>query len=176
MATYTRRDDWVTDAMGNALSGASVYVCSQPSNTSSIPPSPLVQLYSDPLGADPITQPVLTDGYGHAFYYTSPGAYSIIYYSPQIQTVILLDQLIVQPANTFATTWNNDSSNAGTISGAVNGSNVTFILSAAPTPSASLLFTINGVVQYGWTISGSTVTLAVAPHTGNILNAIYQTS
>lgn len=94
MATFLRRDDWVTDAMGNALSGASVYVCSQPATTTSIPPSPLIQLYSDPAGADPITQPVLTDGYGHAFYYAAPGTYTVVYYSPQILETVLADQTI----------------------------------------------------------------------------------
>lgn len=94
MATFLRRDDWITDAMGNAQSGAQVYVCSQPATTTSIPPSPLVQLYSDPLGANPISQPVIADGYGHAFYYVAPGTYTIVYYSPQIQEVILADQTI----------------------------------------------------------------------------------
>jgi hypothetical protein len=176
MATYFRRDDWVTDGLGNAIAGASVYVCSEPATTTSIPPSPLVQLYSDPLGANPITQPVLTDGYGHAYYYLAPGTYTVVFYSPQIQTVILQDQLIVQPANTFTNVWVNDSSNAGSITGVINSTNTVFVLSATPTPANSLMFMVNGVVQYGWTISGRTVTLAVAPHTGNILNAIYQTS
>lgn len=94
MATFLRRDDWVTDAMGNAISGASVYVCSQPATTSSIPPSPLVQLYADSAGVTPITQPVMTDGYGHAFFYVTPGTYTIVYYSPQILEQVLPDQTI----------------------------------------------------------------------------------
>ena len=92
--SYYRRDEWVTDAMGNAQSGASVYVCSQPANTGSIPPSPLVTVYSDPNGAFPITQPVITDGYGHAFYYVATGTYTVVYYSPQIQTLVLADQSV----------------------------------------------------------------------------------
>lgn len=94
MATFLRRDDWVTDAMGNAISGASVYVCSQPATTGSIPPSPLVQLYADSAGVTPITQPVMTDGYGHAFFYVTPGTYTIVYYSPQILEQVLPDQTI----------------------------------------------------------------------------------
>jgi hypothetical protein len=173
MSTYLRRDDWITDALGNAQSGASVYVCSQPATTTSIPPSPLAQLYSDPAGAFPITQPVITDGYGHAFYYLPSGTYTVIYTSPQIQEVILPDQVVV---SLITATWNNDGSNIGTITGAINGSNTLFTLSAAPTPATSLLFMTNGLVQAGWLLSGSTVTLAVAPHAGSILTAIYQTT
>lgn len=92
MPSYYRRDEWVTDAQGNAISGAGVYVCSQPATTNTIPPSPLVQLYADPNGVTPLAQPVQTDGYGHAFYYVSPGIYTVVYYSPQIQQVTLLDQ------------------------------------------------------------------------------------
>lgn len=80
--------------MGNAISGASVYVCSQPATTGSIPPSPLVQLYADSAGVTPITQPVMTDGYGHAFFYVTPGTYTIVYYSPQILEQVLPDQTI----------------------------------------------------------------------------------
>jgi hypothetical protein len=175
MATYYRRDDWVTDALGNAIAGASVYVCSQPATTSTIPPSPLVQLYADPNGVTPLTQPVLTDGYGHAFYYTEQGIYTVLYSSPQIQEVILTDQVIVSPSNIVTGLWNSDSSTAGSITGAINGSNVTFQLSGQPLPVTSLLFAVNGVIQTGYTISGQTVTLATAPHTGNVLSAIYQT-
>jgi len=114
MATYLRRDDWVTDAMGNALSGASVYVCSQPATTTSIPPSPEVQLYSDPAGADPITQPVMTDGYGHAFYYAAPGTYTVVYYSPQILETILPDQTIGSGNVTFPITVAEGGTNATT--------------------------------------------------------------
>jgi hypothetical protein len=94
MSTFFRRDDWVTDALGNAISGAGVYVCSQPANTGIIPPSPLVQLYADPNGMTPITQPVQTDGFGHAAYYVAAGTYTVVYYSPQIQEVVLPDQLV----------------------------------------------------------------------------------
>jgi hypothetical protein len=119
MATFLRRDDWVTDAMGNALSGASVYVCSQPATTTSIPPSPLVQLYSDPLGANPITQPVATDGYGHAFYYVTPGTYTIVYYSPQILETILADQTIGSGNVSFPITIAEGGTNATTASQAL---------------------------------------------------------
>lgn len=94
MATFYRRDDWVTDALGNAQPGAQVYVCTQPANTGTIPPSPLASLFADSAGATPIAQPVLTDGYGHAAYYLAPGTYTVVYFSPQIQETILPDQSI----------------------------------------------------------------------------------
>lgn len=109
-----RRDDWVTDAMGNALSGASVYVCSQPATTTTIPPSPLAQLYSDPAGAFPITQPVITDGFGHAFFYAAAGTYTVVYYSPQILETILPDQNIGSGNVSFPITVAQGGTNATT--------------------------------------------------------------
>src|ERR1700761_27709 len=146
MATFLRRDDWVTDAMGNALSGASVYVCSQPATTGTIPPSPLVQLYADSAGVTPITQPVTTDGYGHAFYYVTPGTYTIVYYSPQILEQVLPDQTIgsgnvafpitVAEGGTGATTAGQARINLGT---AASGANADITSLSAVTNS-----TING--------------------------------
>lgn len=100
--------------MGNALSGASVYVCSQPASTTGIPPSPLVQLYSDSAGANPIAQPVLTDGYGHAAYYVTPGTYTVVYYSPQILETILPDQTIGSGNVAFPITIPQGGTNATT--------------------------------------------------------------
>jgi hypothetical protein len=119
MATFLRRDDWVTDAMGNAISGASVYVCSQPATTGSIPPSPLVQLYADSAGVTPITQPVMTDGYGHAFFYVTPGTYTIVYYSPQILEQVLPDQTIGAGNVAFPITIADGGTNATTASQAL---------------------------------------------------------
>lgn len=119
MPAYFRRDDWVTDALGNAISGASVYVCSQPANTGTIPPSPEVQLYADPLGTTPISQPVLTDGYGHAFYYVLPGTYTIVYYSPQIQEVVLADQTIAAGSISFPVSIAEGGTSATTALGAL---------------------------------------------------------
>jgi hypothetical protein len=168
-----RRDDWVQDALGNALAGAQVYVCSQPATTSNIPPSPLVQLYADSAGATPITQPVLTDGYGHAFYYLASGTYTVVYYSQQIQTVILTDQNITSPVTSG---WNNDGSNLGTITPAPDGSTTVFTLSGTPTPPSSLLFAVNGLTQVVTRVSGNQVTLSVAPHASSLLYALYQTT
>jgi hypothetical protein len=171
MSQFYRSDRVVQDALGNALAGISVAFCSQPAVTSTLPPSPLITLYADPNGITPITNPLTTNGLGSCFAYLASGIYTVVTYGPGVATVILPDQNIVA---SVTTSWNNDSSNAGTITGAIDGSNVLFTLSAPPAPASSLTFAVNGLVQYGWLLSGSTVTLAVAPHAGAVLNGIYQ--
>lgn len=57
-------------------------------------------------------------------------------------------------------------SDAETPSGAINGSNVTFTLANAPNPAASLILFLNKVLQIqgtDYTLSGATITMAVAP-------------
>lgn len=156
MATFLRRDDWVTDAMGNALSGTQVYVCSQPATTTSIPPSPLVQLYSDPAGAFPITQPVLTDGYGHAAYYVAPGTYTVVYYSPQILEQVLPDQTIGAGNVAFPITIAEGGTNATTaaqalinLGAAASGTNadITSMVAIGTPGGASTTTTFN---SSGW--------------------------
>jgi hypothetical protein len=65
MSTYIRRDDWLQDSMGNVITGVNVYVCGQPASTNVTPPTPLATIYSDPLGANPVTQPLCSDVAGH---------------------------------------------------------------------------------------------------------------
>jgi hypothetical protein len=173
MASFFRNDRWIQDGLGNALAGVNVAYCSQPAVTNTQPPSPLIQLYSDPLGADPITNPLTTDGYGHAFGYMAAGTYTVVIYGTGVATQILPDQTTTSPETAG---WNNDSSNAGTITGAIDGTNTVFTLSGTPTPAGSLLFVVNGLVSFGYTLSGAVVTLAVAPLSGFLLNAIYQTT
>ena len=69
-------------------------------------------------------------------------------------------------------TWEVPSGTAGTgvvreaPAGTLNGSNAAFTLSFAPNPAASLLLFLNGVQQnpaVDYTISGATITYAVAP-------------
>lgn len=160
MSSYFRSDRWCQDALGNAVAGASVAFCSQPANTTTLPPSPLIALYADPLGADPITNPLTSDSLGHAFAYMAAGTYTVVTYGPGIATTILPDQTITSPTTAG---WNNDSSNAGSITGAINGTNTVFTLSGTPAPASSLLFVENGLVSFGWSLSGATVTLATAP-------------
>jgi hypothetical protein len=58
-----------------------VYVVSQsqgPTVTTLVPPSPLASIFSDSLGASPVTQPGQTDGFGHYFFYAPAGLYTVI--------------------------------------------------------------------------------------------------
>jgi len=78
MANFFRNDGWVKSPLGQALAGAQVYVCNQPANTTWVPPSPLVSIFSDPSGLVPITQPIISDGFGHYSFYAAPGLYTVI--------------------------------------------------------------------------------------------------
>ena len=64
-------------------------------------------------------------------------------------------------------------------SGLVDGSNQIFSLSNAPSPSTSLMFFVNGVLQkqgsvLDYTLAGSTVSMLYAPNSGSNLAATYQ--
>lgn len=76
--TFFRYDTWVSSATGPAIAGAQVYVCTQPANIDAAPPSPLAAIYSDSGGLVPITQPLITDGFGHADFYALPGLYTVV--------------------------------------------------------------------------------------------------
>jgi hypothetical protein len=102
---YYRSDLWVKTVLGPAVPGAQIYVCTQPANvtppitpprTTPVPwigPNPQALIYSDD-GLTPITQPIITDGFGHADYYVLPGLYTVvILYNGNVQEV-LVDQSI----------------------------------------------------------------------------------
>lgn len=167
------------DAQGNALSGAIVYICKQPASTGTIPPSPLATVYSD-LEGDPGSNPVTTDGYGKAQPYVSTlqMPFTIVYTHPLFVTpVIEVDQYPPGSASGSVVTPVTASTSAGTITGAVNGTNKTFVLPSVPS-AGSLNWYYNGVGQIqgvGYTISGATVTTAIAPEVGDTLSATYLT-
>lgn len=86
--TYFRNDGFVKSTLGPAVPGAQIYVATQPANVASLPPSPLANIYSDSDGLIPITQPILTDGFGHYDFYVLPGTYTIVVgLSGQIQQI-----------------------------------------------------------------------------------------
>lgn len=63
-----------------------------------------------------------------------------------------------------------------TLSGTVNGSNVTFVLSQTPLDNLSVMVFKNGLLQEyttDYTISGTTITFVVAPATASTLRAWY---
>jgi hypothetical protein len=90
MPAFFRSDGWVKSAIGPAVPGAQVFVCTQPANTTKpVPPrnsppitnwtpTPLATIYSDAAGLEPITQPIVTDGFGHYDFYALPGVYTIV--------------------------------------------------------------------------------------------------
>jgi hypothetical protein len=78
MPTYFRSDGWVKAVTGQAVPGAQIYVCTQPANVAFSPPTPLASIFSDPNGLVPITQPILTDGFGHYDFYVLPGTYTVV--------------------------------------------------------------------------------------------------
>jgi hypothetical protein len=79
MATFFRSDGWVKNVMGQAIAGASIFVCTQPADASFLPPIPLATVFSDPAGAFPITQPIITDSFGHYDFYAASGIpYSVV--------------------------------------------------------------------------------------------------
>jgi len=93
---FYRSDGWVKTTQGPAVSGAQVYILSQPANvtppitpprSTPVPftPNPQVQVYSD-AGFTPVVQPVITDGFGHYDFYVLPGLYTVaIYYGGKLQ-------------------------------------------------------------------------------------------
>lgn len=170
-----RRDDYLTDAQGRALAGAQVYYCTQPANTSVIPPAPLATVYSDTAG-DPAANPQITDGFGHAVAYLNTSQlYTVVFVHPLfgVTPVILTDQVVAGlpgavSINTFA----------GPLIGTVNGVNQVFVISNGGTPIPNILPTqvtvwcnfplVNGT---GFTVSGNQVTFTTAPHVGDVLFA-----
>lgn len=161
-----RRDDWLTDAQGRALAGAEVYYCyPQPADTDTVPPSPLATIYSD-LGGTPLSQPVITDGFGHAVAYAdSSRLYTIVYVHPLFGEfpVILKDQSFGGGGGGGATPF------AGVPTGTIDGSNkvFTFAVPAAPVTPPSVWCNyplIDGLgFTYSWASGTLTITYANAP-------------
>ena len=91
-----RDDRTVTDAQGRALAGALIYYCTQPADTSVIPPSPLATVFSD-IEGDAGTNPVITDGFGHAdAYLDNTVLYTVVVVHPLFGTnpIVWIDQSI----------------------------------------------------------------------------------
>lgn len=161
-----RRDDWLTDAQGRALAGAQVYYCyPQPANASTVPPSPLATIYSNLTGT-PLSQPVITDGFGHAVAYAdSSRLYTIEYIHPLFgpNPVVLIDQSFGGGGGGGATPF------AGVPTGTIDGTNTvfTFAVPSVPVtpPQVWLNFPlINGLgFTYSWASGTLTITYANPP-------------
>lgn len=184
--SFGRRDDWLSDAQGNALAGAQVYICNQPADTTTVPPSPLASVYSDS-GGTPASNPQITNGFGQATeYLDATQLFTLVFVHPLFgpNPVILVDQAVQSAAN--ASTSSSPvqaSTTAGTITGTIPGS--TFNLPSVPVQSpskyASLLLQRNGQVltpglTYTIADNSTTITLSTPLQTGENLNANYLTS
>lgn len=88
----------VQTALGQAVAGAQIYICTQPADTSTVPPSPLATIGSDS-GGTPLDNPVTVDGNGNFFFYADAGIYTLVYFDPydRIPTIVFPDSLVVSP-------------------------------------------------------------------------------
>lgn len=172
-----RRDDYLTDAQGRALSGAAVYFCTQPATTTTIPPSPLATVYSD-FSGNAGANPQYTDGFGHSVAYLDDTVlYTIVFVHPLFLNPLVLPDQWCGGGGGGGSSYTpiQASSVAGTITGAIPGS--TFVLPSTPVAN-SLLLQVNGQVltpNLGYTISGVTITVATALQSGDSINANYLT-
>ena len=91
----SRVDSWVKTAMGPAVAGSSLYLCSQPANIGSVPPSPLVAIFQDAKGITPWPNNVaICDGFGHAALYAAPGLYTLVVVYGGLVQQVYTDQLV----------------------------------------------------------------------------------
>jgi hypothetical protein len=163
----------VQDAQGRALSGATVYFCTQPANTTVFPPSPLATIFSNTTGTV-LAQPVITNGFGLAVAYLTTGTlYTVVVNHPLFATPLVYTDQQVGGGTGNSVTPVNASTLAGTITGSIPGSS--FTLPSTPT-AGSLVLDQNGVTltpNLGYSLSGATITLATALAAGEGLNANY---
>lgn len=131
-----RDDRFVADALGRALAGAQVYWCvPQPAATATNPPSPLATIYTDTTGSTPVTQPVLTDGFGHAWAYLDDSTlFTVVIWHP-----LFGDNPIVLPDQSLGSGGGGDLSVfAGVPTGTIDGSNRVFTVVNGSTPLTAI--------------------------------------
>ena len=127
-----RDDRYVQDALGRNLAGAQVWWCvPQPTTTDPLPPTPLATIYTDTTGTTPVTQPVLTDGFGHAIAYLDDSQlFTVVIQHPLFgqYPIILRDQSLGSGGG------GNLSVFSGTPTGTIDGTNKNFIVVNGSTP------------------------------------------
>lgn len=152
-----RRDDTVTNSLGNAIAGASVYYLTQPSNVSAL--TPLAPVFSNSTGTT-ASNPQITDGFGHAVAYLNDGQlYTIIYLYTNGTTVVYPDQFVGSSSGAptpFSATPN----------GTIDGTNRVFTIPRVLS-SATVWLNVPLIPGLGYTIAaggpGMIITYAQAP-------------
>ena len=98
--TYGRMDFFLQTTQGQAVSNAqvSVYAQSACGSPATISTGGQAQLYSTATGGT-ISQPLYTDGYGHASAYAAAGCVTVVYTSPYTGTQVYIDQNVVVGSN-----------------------------------------------------------------------------
>lgn len=150
--SLSRFDTFARSVVGPSAAGSQVFLCLQPAVTNSLPPSPLAQLYSDPLGANPISQPLVCDGFGHASCYVASGTFTEVVVYGGMLVQVYPDQLI---ASTIAVQVNGLEVNGNPVTGP------NFNSSAPPIPNGSTA--VNFLFDGSGNISGSVITSTFAP-------------
>ena len=150
--SLSRFDTFARSVVGPSAAGAQVFLCLQPAVTTSLPPSPLAQVYSDPLGANPISQPLICDGFGHASCYVSSGTFTEVVVYGGMLVQVYPDQYI---SNSVAVQVNGLEVNGNPVTGP------NFNSSAPPIPNGSTA--VNFLFDGSGNISGSVITSTFAP-------------
>ena len=89
---YGRMDFSLQNAQGQAISGAQVNVYTQ--SACGAAAGALATLYPTASGGTPLTQPLITDGFGHQSAYALPGCVTITYNSPYTGVLTYKDQSV----------------------------------------------------------------------------------
>jgi hypothetical protein len=141
-------------ALGQAVAGAEVYILSQPANLTTL--TPQAQVYADPLGNVPLTQPLYTDGFGQFVAYVAPGVYTVVYISEITGQLVYEDQNIAVGGGTpGSTTFDEIGSGTNTTAAMVVGSGA----SLAPSGTGRVKATdIDGVQVTGTPGTGQVLT------------------
>jgi len=130
--TYARMDFSLQNAQGQAIAGATVNVYTQAA-CGAASSGTLATLYSTATGTS-LSQPLSTDGFGHAYAYMASGCYTVVYYSQYTGTLTYQDQVPQSTTN-------------GTVSSPGLTSGVYPIATGAQTIG-------NGTIDYGVTTAG----------------------
>jgi hypothetical protein len=133
-----RQDLTLQDGLGRALAGAEVYILNQPANTGVNPPSPQAALFANIQGTVTLAQPLITNGFGEAFFYADDSVlYTYCYIDPLFgpNPLVYPDQSIGGGGSggTGLTPF------AGTLLGTINGTNTVFTLTTNGTTPLTIL-------------------------------------